>query len=92
MDELHSPAPWKILPGSAHITVMSGTDAPVARYIRSIHDGALIVAAPDLLASLKVMVAAYVDVWASGDCGHWDPESEDTVKAARAAIAKAEGR
>jgi hypothetical protein len=33
----------------------------------------------------------YVEMVNSGDCGFWEPENEDKVKAARAAIAKATG-
>lgn len=52
----------------------------------------LIAAAPDMFEALKTFVAEYVDLVESGDAGFWDPEKETKVIAARAAIAKAEGR
>jgi hypothetical protein len=51
----------------------------------------LIAAAPDLLQHLEAMVAHYVQLAGSGDCGLWDPENEVEVTAARAAIARATG-
>lgn len=51
----------------------------------------LIAAAPDILTALRAMTQRYVDLANSGDAGFWDPEEEDEVIAARAAIAKAEG-
>lgn len=52
----------------------------------------LIAAAPDLLSSLGVFVDRYTALINSGDVGYWNPEEETHVIAARAAIAKAEGR
>lgn len=49
----------------------------------------LIASAPELLAALQSFVVEYVAMVNSGDCGFWNPEDEDKVKAARAAIAKA---
>lgn len=54
-------------------------------------DASLIAAAPDLLEALEKFVKEYTEMVNSGDCGFWDPENEDKVKAARAAIAKAKG-
>lgn len=55
-------------------------------------DARLISAAPDMYEALKTFVAEYVDLVESGDAGFWDAEKEPKVIAARAAIAKAEGR
>lgn len=55
----------------------------------SIANAKLISAAPDLLAALQTFVGKYVEMVDSGDCGFWDPETEEKVIAARAAIAKA---
>lgn len=51
----------------------------------------LIASAPDLYAALETTLNRYVELAASGDCGHWDPETEPHVIAARAALAKARG-
>lgn len=48
-------------------------------------------AAPNLLTALKMFVDRYTGLVNSGDCGNWNPEDEDHVVIARAAIAKAEG-
>ena len=48
-------------------------------------------AAPDLLEALEVMTRNYVELAGSGDCGNWNPEEDDFVISARAAIAKARG-
>ncbi len=52
----------------------------------------LISAAPDLLYALRLFVDEYTELVNSGDAGFWNPEEEHKVIAARAAIAKAEGR
>jgi len=52
----------------------------------------LVLAAPDLFAALIGLIDRHSELVSSGDCGFWDVENEDAMKAARAAIAKAEGR
>ena len=52
--------------------------------------GILAAAAPDLLAALKSTLENYVNLASSGDCGNWNPEQDDFVIAARAAISEAE--
>lgn len=52
----------------------------------------LCAAAPDLYDALSQLVEHYTGLVASGDCGYWDAEQEEAVKAARAALAKAEGQ
>ncbi len=52
----------------------------------------LIAAAPDLLNALRAFLDRYTALVNCGDCGNWDPETEDFVIQARAALAKAEGQ
>lgn len=52
----------------------------------------LIAAAPDLLEACRGILARYLSLAGSGDCGFWNPEEESWVITVRAAIAKAEGR
>lgn len=42
----------------------------------------------ELLEALENVLRRYTDLINSGDAGNWDPEEEDEVKSARAAIAK----
>lgn len=49
-------------------------------------------AAPELSMALRGMLARYVELVKSGDAGHWNAETEPEVIAARAAIAKADGK
>jgi hypothetical protein len=49
-------------------------------------------AAPEIIEALRAMTQRYVDLVNSGDAGFWDPEEDAEVIAARAAIAKAQGR
>lgn len=100
----HTPGPWLVIKGSAcdensayDFTV--GQDVPdgheghvVATHIESGDDVRLISAAPDLLAALKGM-----ERWAAEVFDGYPPSTAsryaDTFReAARAAIAKAEGR
>lgn len=37
----------------------------------------------ELLKELGRMVYAYVDLVTSGDCGNWDPETDDCIISAR---------
>ena len=52
-------------------------------------NAALFFAAPKLLSSLQGLLARYMRLAASGDCGFWDAETEAEVIAARAAITEA---
>lgn len=52
-------------------------------------DATLVAAAPDLLAALDALLKRYSSLVNSGDCGNWNPEEEEEIIAARAAIAKA---
>lgn len=51
----------------------------------------LFTAAPDLLEALERLLESYTDLVNSGDCGFWNPEEEEIIIAARAAISKATG-
>jgi hypothetical protein len=46
----------------------------------------------ELIAALRGILKRYVDFVLSGDGGNWDPEEEAEVIAARAALAKVEGK
>jgi hypothetical protein len=101
----HTPGPWRVgKPGSNSVVAdvpvpgINGSDATdyynghlVAESVAP-QNVALIAAAPDLLTGLERLLEHYVDLVRCGDCGNWNPEEEAPVKAARAAIAKAEGR
>jgi hypothetical protein len=43
-------------------------------------------------AALRVILDRYVALAGSGDCGFWNPEEEDCVKQARAALADLDGK
>jgi hypothetical protein len=51
----------------------------------------LIREAPAIYAALAALVERHSDLVSSGDCGFWDAEDEDTMKIARAALARARG-
>lgn len=84
--------PW---PPRERVTVYVRGDryAEAMERIRLIEDevGRQVRKRGDMLAALKAMTERYVDLAASGDCGHWDPEEEEVVIRARAAIAEARG-
>lgn len=48
--------------------------------------------APALFEALTGLLQRYVSLASSGDCGHWDPEAEPEVIAARAALLLSQGR
>lgn len=54
-------------------------------------DAHLIAAAPAMAEALENILMRYVDMVNSGDCGHWDPETEIFVIEARAALSLARG-
>jgi hypothetical protein len=51
----------------------------------------LIAAAPELYEALEKTLETYVALANSGDAGFWEPEQEDHVIKARAALRKARG-
>ena len=95
----HTLGPWKVIDGDQHDHVFA--EAFPNKRICNVFGGLkcpsgaanarLIAAAPELLESLKFLLARYVQIANSGDAGFWDPEKEPPVMEARAAIAKAEG-
>lgn len=84
-------------PGPWHVNGTKSIRGPRGEYIAKAHwlngstDAHLIAAAPDLYAALEATLTQWVDLAISGDAGLWDPEAEDHVIAARAALAKARG-
>lgn len=90
----HTPGPWHV--GGKFDSIVYDADGCAIANATTYHgkhadraaseNARLIAAAPDLLAALRDMVANYVDTY--GDEGDDAPA---TVKAALAAIAKAEG-
>lgn len=98
----HTPGPWKWWTSNSYrrLTAEGKQDGGVLSAVsKSGHadvcvseaDAQLIAAAPDLLAALLVMTRAYVDLVNTGDAGRWNPEGDQEVREARAAIAKATG-
>lgn len=81
-----TPGPWKM----ADLAIYD-SDKDWLASVDTFSDGHLIAAAPELYEALEGLVEMYVDLVSSGDCGHWDPEKEMQVIAARAALAKARG-
>lgn len=51
---------------------------------------ALLESSPALFEALKQFVSEYVALINSGDCGNWDPETEEKVIKARAALSSAQ--
>lgn len=87
---------WEGEPRYAHVaSYQYCLPAEISNYnvqeANAIANGRLIAAAPELLEALEKFVEDYTEMVNSGDCGFWDPENEDKVKAARAAIKKAKG-
>ena len=96
----HTPGPWTIeaapeyasmpcggvatvnTPNGLHVAVVCDVDSADAR---------LIAAAPDLLEALRCITAHYIELVETGDCGYWNPNKEESVILAHAAIEKAIG-
>jgi hypothetical protein len=100
----HTPGPWiansfmVVAPNARHGGPYGGLEVAHTGLVgrnkepdQAVADARLIAAAPDLLASLEAVTKHYVDLINCGDCGNWNPEDEDPIKAARTAIAKAKG-
>ena len=107
MGSKHTPGPWNVYRKSDaapnDLPWVAATGNRVLAFVayesilkddlaRADANARLIAAAPDLLETLKLFVSEYVELVESGDAGFWDAETEEKVKQARAAIAKAEGR
>lgn len=102
----HTPGPWiiqrsrTIRPNYALICGQDWHDLAnvVVRFSGDKEDDAtglanarLIAAAPETIKALEALLAMYVKLANSGDCGNWNPEDEPEVRAARHAIDKAKG-
>lgn len=95
----HTEGPWQTNGG---IVRTVDENSITVRKIATVHgefgeaekiaNARLIAAAPELLEALKATLGKWVDLVESGDAGFWDAEEEPHVIAARAAIARAEGR
>lgn len=59
------------------------------KFEEAVANAHLISAAPDLIMALEDLTKRYCELVNSGDCGNWNPETEDQVIASRAALAKA---
>lgn len=76
-------AGWRIVePATGRIVAQGLTRA----------DAQVMSVARELLAGCEGVLNTYCALVESGDCGNWDPEREEPVKAARAAIAQAKGQ
>lgn len=103
----HTPLPWRIEPYTSHeVMIVATTEKQQKALVASAvlrADAELIMAAvhrqatplqdaaPDLLAALKALFAAYKQLADSGDAGFWSLEETDVGRQAMAAIAKATG-
>lgn len=100
----HTPGPWCFqfteengecfviannLGGMVGAALPWPTEIEARDFRRVIANARLIAAAPDLFAALNGLIDRHSALVASGDCGFWDVENEDEMKAARAAILKA---
>ena len=93
MTTQHTPGPWILANSDAYNTVVIAQGAEICTVIE--HQGGdrkansrLIAAAPELLAALKALLSDAEDVGFEGI----SVEAFDSIHAARAALAKAEGR
>jgi len=92
----HTEGPWVqfVLDGECRAIMPAGRDGDICGFdlAPSEANAALMTAAPEIIEALRAMTQRYVDLVNSGDAGFWDPEEDAEVIAARAAIAKAQGR
>lgn len=91
----HTPGPWQVVQmtrlGANTYIFAEPFDAqwsPIAEHVNGQDNARLIAAAPDLLASLREMVAGY----SGSTLDICSPQTRAKVQRARAAIARAEGR
>ena len=89
MNNKHTPGEWLVMGNqrNGHFDFV----LPMADDEDFQANAALIAAAPCLLSALEGILDRYTGLVNSGDAGNWDPEDEDVVKQARAAIKKSRG-
>lgn len=89
-----TPGPWGIVDG-LFISGPDGVEFASTKFDaceeRREANARLISAAPDMYEALKAFLKYYVGFVNSGDAGFWDPEKDEIVINARAALSKAEG-
>ena len=89
MRNRHTPGPWRLCPTNSGIMIGGGVPGYIAqvRHCRGDQDpeadARLIAASPDLLEALRDLL---------GTCGAFSPKGKAAIDAARATIAKVEGR
>lgn len=96
---MHTKTPWTLeasFDGYCDINIMSGDDAVIEWTENIDHkdrekaNAEFIVKAVNshvpLLKALELLLERYVELVACGDCGNWNPETDNEVIAARKAI------
>lgn len=91
--ERWTPGPWRRVdtPDYAEIHPKADKLPQAIALVGKADDANLIAAAPDLYEALSWLIEIYTGLVNCGDCGSWDPGTEEPVKASRAALAKACG-
>ena len=84
------PYNWRFV-AHVHTDLEKGGSVKVIGKAQMEANARLISAAPDMLEALEALLAHYIEIADSGDCGFWDPRKEPVVIAATAAISKATG-
>lgn len=99
---LHTPGPWKVIPGVYDCNPETASEFPhgpeiigngkhiASLYLHAEEDARLIAAAPDLLAVCKLVVADHEEL-SPHLVGRPLNVANSTIEAARAALAKAAG-
>lgn len=79
---------WRIADCDVAVAFVDGVEMEMG-FSEKLANARLIAAAPDLLAALVNFTEEFCRSANSGDWGFWDPEEQEEVIRARAAIAKA---
>lgn len=96
-----TPGPWRALP-SGRVVSDAYPNTDPRHYLAQVYDGGicgeinaadarLIAAAPAMREALEALVASYVSLVDSGDCGFFDAALVPEIANARAALAQARG-
>lgn len=86
----HTTGPWGVGDGFEVYSISEYCSvATVLGDARAEANAHLIAAAPEMFEALSGLLDRYLSLANSGDAGFWNPEKEDEVIAARAALAKA---